>query len=170
MIDALPIDVYVKEILAMRGTRAADGVEFTDLDAIDLLEGLASASSADIALEISAARTNWLLEVDAHQKIIDAQEVRAHRGKVEIEALEALLDHFHPRGSETISDARTAKIAWQDNPVKVEIDPAVEIAEEFCTEVPVSWQPDKNLIKKALKRGQKIAGAKLVKSSRHVIA
>lgn len=58
------------------------------------------------------------------------------------------------------------KIAIRDNPESVQIEDERQLPQDYMREIPATYQPDKALIKQAIKDGHDVPGAKLVRGQR----
>lgn len=108
------------------------------------------------------------LEATAEQ-IKMAEEAMAKRRK----AIQARADNVRKYLMDNMERCGISKIespyfnlTIRDNPESVEIEQPELIPKDYMREIPATYQPDKALIKQAIKDGHDVPGAKLVRGQR----
>lgn len=108
------------------------------------------------------------LEATAEQ-IKLAEDAMAKRRK----AIQARADHVRKYLMDNMERCGISKIdspyfnlAIRDNPESVDIDQPELIPQDYMREIPATYQPDKPLIKQAIKDGHDVPGARLVRGKR----
>ena len=117
------------------------------------------------ALAVAAYLKGELAEADAVLREVDALKKRAEGHKKRAGRLVTYLENNVPKDCEPISDARS-RIAWRKNPAKVVIHDDEKVPLLYRRVIPETSAPDKVLIGKALKGGEKLAFAELRHSQR----
>ncbi len=162
------MNLYQLKQIYLQDAQKLQDLEIDEQTLADTLEAM----SGD--LETKATNTVMLaknMRVTA-AAIKEAEAAMAARRK----AIEARADYLEKRVFNTMLETGITKIecpyftlSIQANPPSVEVFDALQIPADYLREVPVTYAPDKALIKKAIVDGFEVPGAKLTTSRRLVI-
>jgi hypothetical protein len=132
---------------------------------IRALTAAANHSTADLACYIRELE----MEADAVKSALSAMADRASRLLTRASKWRGyLLETMDAIGSTSIKDARIA-VTVKTNPPSVQVDEDVDLPLGYCRLIPARTEPDKNLLKAALKTGEVIPGVSLVATRRLAI-
>lgn len=146
----------------------ADRLHDLDLDdqtIADTLEG----QSADLVTKgTNVAMVFRNMESLAEQIKAEESRLAARRKAVEKRAAsikQYLLSNMERAGISKI-ESPWFVVSVKQNPESVQIDDESVLPPDYLREIPAKYEPDKNLIKQALKDGADVPGCKLVRSTR----
>jgi len=108
--------------------------------------------------------------IDAHIKLMQAKK-KALQNNSE-RARTALKQAMQLTGVTAIkSDDGTFKATlYKERDESIDVFDSLQLPHDYMREIPAKYEPDKTLIKKAIKSGYEVPGAKLVKNDRLAIA
>jgi hypothetical protein len=133
----------------------------------DTLEGLEGALTVK-AQAVLAYCLNLEAEADAVEMAAKRMQARAKTLKAQYDSLRGYLHANMLKSGITEIKAvdGTFRARIRDNPEAVEVIAPEHIPEEYMREVPARLEPDKALIKDAIKRGETVPGAMLTRTTR----
>ena len=133
----------------------------------DTLEGLEGSLQAK-AQNVLAYCLNLEAEADAVEMAGKRMQARAKSLRSQYDSLRGYLHENMLKAGITEIKARdgTFRARVRDNPESVEIIAPEHIPEEYMREVPAKLEPDKALIKDAIKRGETVPGAMVIRTTR----
>lgn len=154
--------------LAAEYRAISDRLHEADLDEqtiADTLEGLAG-SLEDKAINIAKYAKN--LEASAKSRRDAANEIitRAKAEENKADSLKRYLKSSLEQAGKLKVDSPWFVVSIKQNPASVQIDDESLIPDDYMREIPVSYAPDKKLMKSALDEGYAIPGAQLVRGTR----
>ena len=124
------------------------------------------------AQAVIAYRLNALAEAKAIIAVVKTLDARAKAAERRVEALDAYLaQHMAATGITSIkADNGTFSARLEPGRDKsVEVFDAAQLPDDYLREIPVRYEPDKSLIRKAMDAGFDVPGARLVARDRLVI-
>jgi hypothetical protein len=154
-------------ILAQEYRALADKLHDTDLDEQTILDTLEAESGEVVEKCKNVAAVFRNLESDAKQ-IKEAEQQMAERRKAIEKRAESLKKYL--KTNMEVSGISKIESPWfvltiAKNPESVIIDDEASIPRDYMREVPASYQPDKALIKSAIKDGYDVPGARVERST-----
>jgi len=108
--------------------------------------------------------------IDAHIKLMQAKKKALQNNADRARA--ALKQVMQLTGVTAIkSDDCTFKATlYKERDESIDVFDSLQLPPDYTREIPATYAPDKSLIKKAIKEGYEVPGAKLIKNDRLVIA
>ena len=108
--------------------------------------------------------------IDAHIKLMQAKKKALQNNADRARA--ALKQVMQLTGVTAIkSDDSTFKATlYKERDESIDVFDSLQLPPDYTREIPATYAPDKSLIKKAIKDGYEVPGAKLIKNDRLVIA
>ena len=146
-------------------------MDLSDEDGIDADSFLAAI--ADIQADFSAKATNigcLIREIVAESQAI-GDTIKNLQGRAQSldrradRLREYLLMNMQAIGINRAADARI-KLTLKNNPLSVRVDDPAAIPAEYCRIIPERREPDKTILKPALKAGALIPGCALIQTTR----
>ena len=160
-------------VIANEYMALAEKLADLDLDAATVADTIEASGLVDDLTTKAQNIEHVARSAEAHNLAIDAeiarlQALKAHRVKVAAGLRNYLLDNMQRVGIERI-DCQLFQISIRKNPPSVDVFDTINLPSEFMVvpePKPVSAQPDKAAIKKALQAGMEVTGARLVQGVR----
>ena len=154
--------------LAANFRALADKLNDSELDAqtiADTLDG-ESGDLEEKAINIAKYSKNLKASAKARRDAAGEMLLRATAEETKADSLESYLKNSLEQAGKLKIDSPWFVISIKKKPASVQIDDESLIPDDYMREIPVSYAPDKKLMKSAMDEGYQIPGAHLARGTR----